>query len=217
MRSGFDTQALAQAVSKPGIDPRSWISLAIIEDLGVDPSSGVYADIRLMPAGDKETCVIGSDYIGDGYGAWFPLAAGDLVVVGFPRGDSASGPILLKRLWSGADKPPPELGSSNGADPPTNPTIVIGAGQTARIVCRPGATVEIVGETTAQPVAVAPPNDDNWSRLADTFNQWASVATPPSLGDIAALKAALLALLAPVPPPGATWPAPTAASRLKAE
>jgi hypothetical protein len=226
MRTTPDTASMGRGVSYPGIDPRLWISLAVVTELGVDPANGVYADVQLIPSGDLQTCRIGIPYGGPGYGAWLPLAKDDLVVVLFPRGDAAEGPILTHRLWSGSDPPPPELATSNGDDPPTSPVIVVGEGQTVRIVCRPGATVEVVGDSpasAADPVTLSTPNDSNWSRLASTLQTWATPATPPvppSLADIGTLKAALLALLAgldgeAVPP--VPWPEATAAERLKGE
>lgn len=130
MRSSIDTGRAGKAVSYPGIDPRLWLSLAVVEELGVDPANGVYANVRLLPSGDKETCVIGSGYAGKGFGAWLPLSAGDLVLLGLPRGDAAEGPVLVTRLWSGSHEPPAELGASNGADPPSSPVVVVGPGQT---------------------------------------------------------------------------------------
>jgi hypothetical protein len=109
----------------------------------VDPENGVYVDIKTIPAGDEDTCLCGSGYVGNGYGAYLPLAVDDLVVVALPRGDSGMGPVVIVRLWSGSDKPPAELGAVDGAEPPDEPVIIIGPGQTARIICRPGASVTI--------------------------------------------------------------------------
>jgi hypothetical protein len=209
----------------PGADPRSWISLAIVTDLGVDPNSNVYADVELLPSGDKETCIIGTPYSGNGYGAWLPPTVGDLVVVAFPRGDSAAGPVLFSRLWSGSDRPPAELGLVNGADPPTDPVIVVGEGQTVRVVCRPGATVEVVGDSPtsqATPVTLATPNDSNWTRLAQVLAAW----TPVPLDGGLALKTLLVSMLGLATPPGpapeapavpAPFPEPTAAAHLKGD
>jgi len=142
MRTTIDTGRAGRALAAPGMDPRVWVTLAIITDRGVDPQTGVYVDIKTIPAGDEDTCVVGSGYVGNGYGAWLPLRVDDLVVIGYPRGDSGMGPVVLQRLWSGSDKPPAELGG-DGAEPPDEPVIVIGEGQTARIICRPGASVTV--------------------------------------------------------------------------
>lgn len=225
MRTSVDTAKLGRATSFPGADPRVWCTLAVVEDLGTDPETGVYADVRFVPTGDKETCVVGTGYAGDGYGAWAPLAVGDLVLVLLPRGDPAMGPVLVSRLWSGADKPPAELGAVNGAEPPGNPVVVVGAGQTLRVVCREGALVEVTSDSplaSADPVTLSTPNDSNWSRLAQVLATW----SPVPLDGGAALKALLVSMLGLATPPGpppaaptvpAPWPQPTAAERLKAE
>jgi hypothetical protein len=225
MRSTIDTGRLGKAASFPGIDPRCWCCLAVVLDLGVDPETGVYADVSLIPSGDKQTCIIGSGYSGRQFGAWFPIQKDDLVVVLFPRGDPAEGPVVVSRLWSGSDPPPPELGLTDGVDPPTNPVIVVGEGQTVRVVCRPGATVEVVGDSPtseADPVTLSTPNDSNWSRLAQVLALW----TPVPLDGGAALKTLLTSMLGLTTPPGpppaapavpAPFPEPTAATRLKGE
>lgn len=224
VRSTIDTGRLGQALSFPGADPRTWVSLAVIEDLGVDPENGVYADVRKLPSGDKECAVVGSSYVGSGFGAWFPLAVDDLVVLLYPQGNPASGPVIVQRLWSGSDPPPSELGA-NRADPPSNPIVVVGPGQTVRVVCRPGASVEVVGDepgAAADPVTLSTPNDSNWARLTQVLSLW----QPAPLDGGAALKTLLVSMLGLATPPGPPptpppepdpFPAPTAAERLKAE
>jgi hypothetical protein len=226
MRTTIDTARLGAGVSRPGIDPRLWFSLAIVTDVAVDPESGVYADLQLVPSGDKECARVPTSYGGPGYGAWMPLNVDDLVAVALPRGDSAGGPVVVARLWSGSDPPPVELGAANGADPPSSPVIVVGPGQTVRVICRAGATVEVVSDAlgaSADPVTLSTPNDSNWSRLAQALAAW----VPVPLDGGAALRTILtsflgLAAAPPTPPdppspPIAPWPAPTAAERLKAE
>lgn len=210
MRSAIDTGRLGQAVKFPGIDPRLWLTLAVVRELGVDPEHGVFADISLIPSGDKETALVGSAYTGNGYGAWAPLQADDLVLVAIPRGDPAMGPIIICRLWSGSDRPPAELGASNGDDPPTNPVVVVGPGQTLKVICRPGATVEVTSDTpNADPVSLSTPVDSNFDKLAQVFQNW----TPTPNDGGAALKLLLTELLSGPP----AWPASTAAERLKGE
>lgn len=212
-------QRLAAALRAPGIDPRLWLTLAVVRELGVDPEHGVFADLSLVPTGDKETALVGSGYTGDGYGVWAPLQKDDLVLVAIPRGDPAMGPVIISRLWSGSEKPPAELGASNGADPPTSPVIVVGPGQTLKVICRPGASVEVSSDTPAAvPVSLSAPADRNWDRLQAVFQTWVPVATDGG----AALKLLLTQLLAgsdpPVgPAPNLPWPEPTAAERLRGE
>ena len=224
MRTTIDIGRMRPPI--PGSDPRCWCSLAIVLDLGVDPENNVYADVEMIPSGDRGTASIGGAYRGRQFGAWFPILKDDVVLVLFPRGDPAEGPVIVASLWSGSDPPPTELGAA-GADPPTTPVIVVGEGQTVRVICRPGATVEVVGDSptsAADPVTLSTPNDSNWSRLAQALAAW----VPVPLDGGAALRTTLTAFLGladpptppdvPVPPAEpALWPQPTAAERLKGE
>lgn len=102
---------MSAAASRPGIDPRSWISYAVVEELGYDPVHGVFADVRLQPTGEPETVYIGSPYAGndggaEGFGSWYPLEVGDTVLVAQPGGDSSWGPVIFQRLWTNGDPPP---------------------------------------------------------------------------------------------------------------
>lgn len=209
MRTTIDTGSMGRGVSYPGIDPRLWVSLAVVTELGVDPANGVYADVQLIPSGDQQTCRIGSSYTGPGYGAWLPLAQNDLVVVLFPRGDAAEGPVIVARLWSGSDPPPPELATANGDDPPTQPVIVVGEGQTVRVICRPGATVEVVGDSPtsqADPVTLSTAVKANYEQLKAALDIVVGKLNALDPTATAAWDAAMV-----------DWPAEVAAERLKGE
>lgn len=235
IRSTVDTGRVSAGLSRPGIDPRLWLSYATVLELGVDPAEGVYADVQLLPTGEKETVLVGAAYAGPGYGAWAPLAAGDLVLVAAPRGDFNLGAVLVARLWGGADPPPPELGATQGADPPTDPVVVVGPGQTLKVICRPGGSVEVTGDVPnplgpgVNPVSLSVPTDNNFERFKAAIQGW----TPVPLDGGAALKLALELLFigasppAPAPPvppipdgtptPNPPWPEATGARVLKGD
>jgi hypothetical protein len=144
VKTGIDVSALGSAVSRPGIDPRVWATLAVVRDVGFDAEHGMYADVTYMPDGDQETCSIGADYCGNGFGAYPTYKKDDWVLVVVPGGDSGNGPVVVKKIFTGSEKPPPEFGDASTADPTDatqDPTIVIEPGRTARVVARDGATV----------------------------------------------------------------------------
>lgn len=109
VRSRTDVRRLGAGVSYPGIDPRFWFKLGVVQALGFDADEGPFADV-LFANGDKETCMIGSQYTGAGFGEWSGLKDGDLVCVGISSGDPNEGCVLLSRLWNKADPPFPEMG-----------------------------------------------------------------------------------------------------------
>jgi hypothetical protein len=105
----MDTGRLAQAVSRPGIDPRAWVSLAVaLGESKVDPKSGVFVNVQLMPTGEKYTAVVASDYVGPGFGFYTPIHLHDDLIVVIPGGDPRLGVTVVKRLWTAADTPPAE-------------------------------------------------------------------------------------------------------------
>lgn len=105
-RTTIDPARLAEALARPGMDPRSWVSLAIVTDFAVDPAHGVYADLVLVPTGDEVTARVGPIYAGGGFGLYAPLKIDDEVLAVCPSGHPDEGWVVVSRLWSAADKPP---------------------------------------------------------------------------------------------------------------
>lgn len=109
----IDAGRLSALVSRPGIDPRIWVSLAICNDEPeVDGGSGAFVDVTLIPSRQVLTARVGSSYSGGSFGAWSPLHKDDEVVVVLPSGDPMEGAVVVARLWSPADKPPADAASS---------------------------------------------------------------------------------------------------------
>lgn len=124
VRGSTDVAALASAVTRPGIDPRVWLTLAVVTELGYDAEHGVYADVTFQPSGMKETCLIGSNYAGGEFGDWCGIEVDDTVLVAVPDGDPASGPWIVCRAWNGGDRPFAEMQSSVDAAAPTADRIL---------------------------------------------------------------------------------------------
>lgn len=130
--SSIDTERLANAVARPGIDPRIWISYAVLttepkvnlESDGQD----VFADVMLMPSGTLETARVGAIYAGNGFGLYAPLHKDDEVLVCAPSGDPDQGLVITQRFWSPAD-PPPDAVKNN----PEDVTLVVEAGKNLRL------------------------------------------------------------------------------------
>lgn len=111
--SGIDIVRLGNAISRPGMDPRIWVSYAVLtSDVYVDNtarSQGVYASVQLLPSGVKDTARVGAIYAGNGWGLYTPLHKDDEVMVCAPSGDPDEGLVIVQRLWSTSDPQPPEV------------------------------------------------------------------------------------------------------------
>lgn len=152
--TSLDISKLGEALSRPGIDPRCWVSLATIEDIAIDPDEGIFVDVFVMPSRQVLTARVMSPYIGDGYGLFFPLKVGDEVLVGWPSGDPMMGLCVLGRLFSPTDKPslqfsknPDTLDQTNAAtlDTTNDIVLVVEPGQKVRILVSNGnASNELV-------------------------------------------------------------------------
>lgn len=148
-----DAGRLANMVSRPGIDPRVFLTLAVVTELGYDPEFGPLADVQFIPGGEEETCLLGAPYAGGGFGAFFPPKVDDTVLVAIPEGDPGHGPVVVARMWSGGDRPFAEMqAGSPGEDGEPNPTTDVvlrtEAGRKLRVWASGGGAIELHVEGT---------------------------------------------------------------------
>lgn len=120
--SGIDLNKFARALSKPGIDPRLWISHGIVgrlDDAGkldsddgddpkkfvaTDPKAGPLVDVVLTPSGDQIKARLGSGtQKGRETCVLTPIRGGCQVVVGVPDGDLNNYPAIVQRFSFGGD------------------------------------------------------------------------------------------------------------------
>ena len=144
----LDMGRLSQAVSRPGIDPRTWVSLAIVNSVVVDPVEGVFCGITLMPSEIEETARLGAAYAGNGFGFYAPPRVDDEVMVCAPSGDPSQGLVITGRLWSPSDVPPAEASSH-----PQDVLLKVEEGQTLRMLVSGGGKVIMGDEASAKGVA----------------------------------------------------------------
>ena len=140
--------SLGAAASRPGADPRVWVTLATVTELGFDPKEGNFADVQFQPGGEPETAYFGSNYAGKGYGDHNPMKIGDTVLVAIPMGDTGHGPIIIARYNNAGEPPPAEFG--DGAEPSKDRIIHVEAGQNLKIIVTGGGNVNISVETGGQ-------------------------------------------------------------------
>lgn len=123
-RSSVDVGRLSAAAARPGIDPRVWLTLAVVDEIGFDPENGIFADITYQPDGTKETALIGAAYAGNEFGFYCPVEIGDTVLVAVAGGDPGNGPVIISRMWGGADKPSADFQSTSDAEDATQDMVL---------------------------------------------------------------------------------------------
>ena len=136
--SGLDFNMLSKAMTRPGIDPRSWCSLAIVQSVVIDEAAGVFCDVLLMPSKRRETARLGAAYAGSGFGFYAPVKVDDEVLVSAPGGDPAQGLVITQRLWSPADVPPSGLEAT-----PEDVVLVVEADKSLRLTVQGGGDVVV--------------------------------------------------------------------------
>ena len=109
IRRVLDVARMAEAVSRPGIDPRIWASYAIVDD---DPRAisvergGVFVDVHLQPSMIPCVALLGQAHSAPGAGDYRPVRRGDLVFVTIPTGDPNAGAVLTRRCANAIDTTP---------------------------------------------------------------------------------------------------------------
>lgn len=143
---GIDVARLSNAVSRPGIDPRIWVSYGtLLSEPYVETIEGrqdVVVDVLLVPSMQEETARVGTIYAGNGFGFYAPLHEDDEVLVLAPSGDPDEGLVIAQRLWSPADPPPTELASNT-----EDVTLVVEPEKNLRITVKGGGNVVLAVDT----------------------------------------------------------------------
>jgi len=132
---------LSSAVARPGADPRVWLTLATVVDLGFDPDEGLFADVKYQPSGDMETALVAAPYAGSRFGSWRPLRVDDTVLVAVPMGDPGHGPVIVARMWNAGD--PPNAAFGNGQDPVEDWVDVIEPGKNYILKTSDNGTIQL--------------------------------------------------------------------------
>lgn len=139
----LDTSRFGVAMARPGLDTRVWTSLAVaLGDSTVDPTHGVFVDVKLLPSGQEVTCRVASEYAGVGVGLYVPVKKDDELIVIIPDGDPAHGPVVARRLWSASDPPPSQAGDS-----PDDFVLVVEEGTNIRLTVSGAGKVILTGDT----------------------------------------------------------------------
>lgn len=112
----FDMATFGQALARPGLDTRQWISFATVDADTPDTRSVLFQDnngdalpwapqilVTLQPSGIAVPCRVASNLAGNGEGSWRPFVAGDEVIVAVPEGNEMAGCTIIGRLNQSID------------------------------------------------------------------------------------------------------------------
>lgn len=116
----LDMSALADAMARPGNDPRQWVSFGLVDEVPVDfdKDHGPLVSVILKPSEIEVTCRVSMQVGGNGEGEYYPFVEGDEVLVAVPGGNERGGCVIIGRL-SNQRTPFPQT-SVAGQDPSTN-------------------------------------------------------------------------------------------------
>ncbi len=183
----LDTVRLAETVSRPGVDPRVWVSLASVVAVNVEQDQGVFVDVMLMPIGNEETVIMGLPYAGDGFGDYCPIEKDDTIVVMFPSGDPNEGGIIVARFWDNVDKPAQEA-----VDNPSDRIIKVKDGNNLRLLGN-GASVLIDKDGNVNATS-----KDGANAVLEGKNATVSAAAPDGVATVTATAVTGAVKLGPV-------------------
>lgn len=131
MRAGaFDQSLYSEAFSRPGSDPRQWVSYGLVDKDTPDQRSVRFKDeegnpipegpmvtVTLQPSGITVACRVAANLAGIQAGEWHPFLEQDEVLVVIPEGDERAAPVIIARLNNEIDSFPTTVA---GMDPSTN-------------------------------------------------------------------------------------------------
>lgn len=158
--SGNDVKRMGEAVSHPGIDPRTWLTLAVVDAVNVT-DHGVYADITTI-TGNKECAVVAPLYAGPGFGLYTPIYVGAFVVVAHPEGEGNTGGRIIAMTWDKGEPPPPEV-----MDAPADILLVAQPESNVRIITKGGGNVVLEVRDGGKVLLGGPDADRGVARIDD--------------------------------------------------
>jgi len=213
IRTRFDAGRLREVVSAPGIDQRSWVFLARVDD---DPDAirwetdyGWIADVTITGSQlDGEgpiPCRVSFSYAGDGVARSEPIQRGVQVVVVMPEGDANGTPVIVGIL-STPDLPPPSSVNEESVDEAfaeathflrTTHNVDEEIGQTWRVKAEASTrllapTVYLAEDNAAQAFVRGNDQLSALGTLLDALDDFATaLATPPGAPPNAAVTVAV--------------------------
>lgn len=132
----IDVAKAANALSRPGIDPRKFVDLGIITAVDVT-AAGVHVDLTTID-GVQETAAVAPPYGGPGYGLHLPIDLDRTALLAVPDGKFNLGARVIGTVWDAGDPPPQEA-----LENPDDVVLVVKPGQSLHLVVKGGGNILI--------------------------------------------------------------------------
>jgi hypothetical protein len=129
-----DVAKLANAISRPRIDPRKFVDLGIVTAVDVT-EKGIHVDVITVD-GVPETAAVSPPYGGPGYGLHLPVDLDQTVLLAVPDGVFNAGARVVGAVWDEGDPPPDDV-----IDNPDDVVLVVKPGQNVRIIVQGGGDI----------------------------------------------------------------------------
>lgn len=152
-----DIAKIAEAISRPGIDPRKHVELGVVVASSVSADGAIY-DV-VTADGSHETVALSPVYGGPGYGLYAPVELDDTVLIAVPYGAPNAGGRIVGRLWDPGAAPPQDAIDNQDdlvivVKPGRKIRIVVSGGGDAVIEARDGGHVLLGGEDASDAVQI---------------------------------------------------------------
>lgn len=144
---------MSEAFTRPGIDPRTWVTMARVDLPGENEGGEVvefdeddgqlYVNVTLKPSDVPCRARLGMQTAGAGEAVYFPFVGGEEVLVAIPDGDLRSSAVIVSRFNNTFDPFP--FKSVGGADPKQNAVAMLRT-RTA-LTIESGASVQVRSAT----------------------------------------------------------------------
>jgi len=119
-KGSFDAAAFSEALSRPGIDPRQWVSFGTvmpetdsIKSVVFDDELGPLVGVILQPSGIEVSCRVSGMCAGNNEAEYFPFISGDEVIVVIPEGEERAGCTIVGRLNNASDAWPTSVAGTD--------------------------------------------------------------------------------------------------------
>lgn len=191
----LDTNRLSQAASRPGADPRTWVAIGKIEEIGLG-DQGLVVALRIIEgplAKEIVPCEVASSLASSSTFTSAPFQVGDIAVCVIPQGDANVMPIVIGFLHAPSRLPPKTVNGETLSASLLRAAFVIAASQRAEVSLAElrvtADKLELADVEPSQPYMRGKDFVDALSTFLTTVETASTAASQACVGPLAPLKA----------------------------